>query len=113
MEQGAIYRVSLDPASGHEQRGTRPVLVVSATAFNRLTGAPVVLPVTQGGGFARRSGFAVRLDHAGTATAGVVRCDQPRALDFTSRGAVFVEYVPPVLLEDVLARLLPIFEFPG
>ena len=43
MERGAIYLVSLDPTSGHEQQGTRPVLIVSPAAFNRLTKAPVVL----------------------------------------------------------------------
>jgi len=45
MERGDIYLVSLDLTSGHEQQGTRPVLVVSASAFNRLTKAPVVLPI--------------------------------------------------------------------
>jgi len=49
MERGDIYLVSLDPTSGHEQQGTRPVLVVSASAFNRLTKTPVVLPITRGG----------------------------------------------------------------
>jgi mRNA-degrading endonuclease toxin of MazEF toxin-antitoxin module len=43
MERGDIYLVSLDPTSGHEQRGTRPVLVVSGSAFNRLTKTLVVL----------------------------------------------------------------------
>ncbi|NCB30540.1 MAG: DUF1177 family protein [Clostridia bacterium] len=46
MERGDIYLVSLDPTSGHEPRGTRPVLVVSASAFNQLTKTPVVLPIT-------------------------------------------------------------------
>ena len=35
MERGDIYLVSLDPTRGHEQQGRRPVLVVSAGAFNR------------------------------------------------------------------------------
>ena len=59
MERGDIYIVGLDPTKGHEQQGTRPVLVVSPGAFNRLTGMPVVLPITQGGNFARTAGFAV------------------------------------------------------
>ncbi|HET9646288.1 MAG TPA: type II toxin-antitoxin system PemK/MazF family toxin [Burkholderiaceae bacterium] len=29
MERGDIYLVSLDPTSGDEQQGTRPVLVVT------------------------------------------------------------------------------------
>ncbi len=59
MERGDIYLVSLDPTLGHEQRGTRPVLIVSPGAFNRLTKAPVVLPITSGGNFALMAGFAV------------------------------------------------------
>ena len=51
MERGDIYCVSLDPTSGHEQQGARPVLIVSPGAFNRLTKTPVVLPITSGGAF--------------------------------------------------------------
>ncbi len=110
MERGDIYLVSLDPTSGHEQQGTRPVLVVSATAFNRLTKTPVVLPITSGGAFARTAGFAVSLPGAGTVTTGVVRCDQPRALDLGSRKARKLESVPPSIMDEVLAKLTPIFE---
>ena len=78
---------------------------MSAAAFNRLTGTPIVVPVTTGGNFARLRGFAVPLDRAGTRTTGVIRCDQPRALDFGARHARRLESVPEGVLEDVLARL--------
>ena len=110
MERGDIYLVSLDPTSGHEQQGTRPVLVVSASAFNRLTKTPVVLPITSGGKFARTAGFTVSLTGAGTNTTGVVRCDQPRALDLGSRNARKLESVPAEIVDEVLAKLTPIFE---
>ena len=45
---------------------------------------PVVLPITNGGGFARRIGFGVEI--SGIKTTGVVRCDQPRVLDIAERG---------------------------
>ncbi|MHC1728396.1 MAG: type II toxin-antitoxin system PemK/MazF family toxin [Syntrophobacteraceae bacterium] len=110
MERGDIYLVSLDPTSGHEQQGTRPVLVVSATAFNRLTKTPVVLPITSGGSFARTAGFAVSLTGTGTHTTGVVRCDQPCALDLAPRNARKLESVPSAIMDEVLARLVTIFE---
>jgi len=112
MERGDIYLVSLDPTSGHEQRGTRPVLVVSPLAFNRLTKTPVVLPISSGGNFARTAGFAVSLMGAGTHTTGVVRCDQPRALDLAARSARKLESVPSAIMDEVLAKLTPIFEWP-
>src|SRR5271167_4326457 len=110
MKRGEIWLVSLDPASGHEQKGRRPVLIVSPEAFNRVTKVPVVLPITSGGNFARTAGFAVPLAGTGTTTTGVVRCDQPRALDLGARGGKKLEAVPPGVIEEVLARLMPIFE---
>ena len=109
MERGDIYLVSLDPTSGHEQQGTRPVLVVSPTVFNRLTRTPIVLPITSGGNFARTAGFAVSLMGSGTQTTGVVRCDQPRALDIASRRGRKLESVPQSVLDEVLAKVAPIF----
>lgn len=110
MERGDIWIVSLDPTAGHEQRGTRPVLIVSPAPFNKLTGTPVVLPVTKGGNFARRAGFAVTLEGAGTRTKGVIRCDQPRALDLGARNGKRVDIVPEHIVDDVLARLTTILE---
>jgi mRNA interferase ChpB len=110
MERGDIYLVSLDPTSGHEQQGTRPVLVVSPGPFNRLTKTPVVLPITSGGNFARTAGFAVSLMGAGTNTTGVIRCDQPRALDLGSRHGRKLESVPEAIVDEVLAKLAPLFE---
>src|SRR5258708_1708614 len=110
MKRGEIWLVRLDPAEGHEQKGRRPVLIVSPEAFNRVTGVPVVLPVTTGGSFARLAGFAVPLTGAGTKTTGVIRCDQPRALDLAARGGRKLEGIPDAVMEEVLARILPIFE---
>lgn len=102
--------VGLDPAEGHEQKGRRPVLIVSPEAFNQVTRVPVVLPITSGGSFARMAGFAVPLAGAGTRTTGVIRCDQPRALDLRARGGRRLESVPEAIMDEVLARLAPILE---
>ena len=108
MKRGEIYLVSLDPSLGHEQQGQRPVLVVSPTAFNEATQLPVILPITSGGEFARRIGYAVPI--TGIRITGVVRCDQPRTLDLAARGGRKVDALPPEILEDVLAVLVTLFE---
>ena len=108
MQRGEIWIVSLDPTAGHEQRGTRPVLIVSPAPFNDLTGTPVVLPITSGGRFARRRGFAVPLAETDTRTVGVIRCDQPRALDLAARNGRRAESVPEPIMDEVLARLAAI-----
>jgi len=109
MQRGDIYLVALDPTEGHEQQGIRPVLVVSPDEFNKVTRVPVVVPITTGGNFARTAGFAVPLEGAGTRTTGIVRCDQPRALDLKARNGKLLERVPPAVMDEVLARLAPIF----
>ena len=110
MKRGDIYLVSLDPTLGHEQRWTRPVLVVSPDAFNSFTRVPIVVPITSGGAFARSAGFTVSLEETGTRTHGVIRCDQPRPLDLAARKARRLESVPVEIMDDVLARIAPLFE---
>lgn len=110
MKRGEIYLVSLDPISGREQQGTRPVLVVSPTPFNRMTRIPIVLPITSGGDFARARGFTVSLSGAGTETTGVIRCDQPRALDLSARHARKLENIPDHVMDEVLAKAITLFE---
>jgi mRNA-degrading endonuclease toxin of MazEF toxin-antitoxin module len=110
IKRGEIWLVSLDPASGHEQKGRRPVLIVSPDAFNRVTKVPVVLPITSGGNFARMAGFAVPLTGAGTKTTGIIRCEQPRTLDLAARGGRKLESIPNEIMAEVLARIAPIFE---
>jgi mRNA interferase MazF len=45
--RGEVWLVELDPTRGHEQRGTRPALVVSTDQFNNgPAGLVVVAPMT-------------------------------------------------------------------
>ena len=108
VNRGDIYLVSLDPTEGREQQGFRPVLIVSPAAFDQATKLPVVLPITNGGDFARRIGFAAPV--SGITTTGVVRCDQPRVLDFDARRGRKVDTLPSEILDDVAARVATIFE---
>lgn len=108
MKRGDIYLVTLDPTKGRGQRGRRPVVIVSPAPFNEATGAPVVLPITTGGAFSRRLGFAVPI--TGITTTGVVRCDQPRVLDIQARGGRKADALPAEIMEEVMARVVTIFE---
>jgi mRNA interferase ChpB len=108
MNRGDIYMVSMDPTAGKEQQGHRPVLIVSPTAFNRVTRLPIVLPITSGGDFSRRIGFAVPI--AGISVTGIIRCDQPRVLDLQARQGRKVDTLPPEQMEEVLARTVVLFQ---
>jgi mRNA interferase ChpB len=109
MERGDIWHVDLNPTRGREQASPRYVLILTPKGFNQL-GTPIIAPITTGGDFAREKGFAVSLVGAGTNASGVILCHQIRALDLKSRGAKFSEKVPDFIIEEVLARVVALFE---
>jgi mRNA-degrading endonuclease toxin of MazEF toxin-antitoxin module len=47
---------------------------------------------------------------AGTRTAGVIRCGQPRSLDLRARGAKRIETVPDHIVDEALSKVSPLFE---
>lgn len=102
MDRGDIYFVDLDPTAGREQRGHRPVIIVSPAAFNAL-GVQLVAPITNGGNFARHKGFAVELNN--TKTNGVILCNQLRTIDIPARNGRRVERAPDEIIDDMLARI--------
>jgi mRNA interferase ChpB len=105
-----IVRVNLNPTSGREQQGEfRPALILTPAVYNA-SGLAIIAPITQGGDFARYTGFAVPLSGSGTETQGVVLCNQIRTVDLEARGAKRVESVPEGIIEDVLARVQALFE---
>ncbi len=109
FERGDIVSVPLDPAMGHEQRGTRPALVLTTKVFNKL-GDVLVAPITQGGDFSRHAGFAVSLAGSGCKTQGVALVNKIRMLDLASRKARKVERVPQDVIDEALGRLAALLE---
>lgn len=108
MKRGDVFLVNLNPTRGHEQQGFRPVVIVSPELFNKATGIPVVCPITTGGEFAKRIGFAVSLE--GSETTGIVRCDQPKAIDLKARNGRKIEELPDSIMNEVMAKLKTIFD---
>jgi mRNA interferase ChpB len=100
--------VSLDPTAGNEPNGSRPVLVVSPAEFNEATKLPVILPITKGGEFARRLGFARARDRH--------QNHRRRSLRSTARNrpgrprARKVDTLPEPIMDEVLAKIATLFE---
>jgi mRNA interferase ChpB len=109
FDRGDVVVVPLDPSLGYEQRGTRPALVITTKAFNRL-GDTLVAPITQGGDHARHAGFAVTLTGTGCRTQGVALVNKVRMLDLAARKARKIERVPKEVIDDALARLAALLE---
>jgi mRNA interferase ChpB len=109
FDRGDVVSVPLDPAVGHEQRGTRPALVLTTKEFNRL-GDVLVAPITQGGEYSRYAGFAVSLMGTGCKTQGVALLNKIRMLDLKARKARKIERVPQAVLDDALSRLTALLD---
>ncbi len=109
FERGDIVLVSLDPTVGHEQRGTRPVLVLTPRAFNA-SGDVLVAPVTQGGTHSRMAGFAITLSGSGCKTQGVVELNKMRMMDLSARKARKIERAGQIIIDDALLRLATLLE---
>ena len=109
FDRGDVVSVPLDPALGHEEKGTRPALVLTTRQFNRL-GDVLVAPITQGGDYSRYAGFAVSLTGTGCKTKGVALINKIRMLDLTARKARMIERAPQVVIDDALGRLTALID---
>jgi len=103
ITQGDVAWLDLDPQSGHEQKGRRPVIVVSNSDFHLLTGGKLamVCPITNTG---RANLLHVKLDQQ-MQTTGFVMCEQAKVLDIATRNYAFIEKAPSTVLTDVLNRV--------
>ena len=85
MKRGEVYWAELWPRSGSEQRGRRPVVVVSHDSFNRAPtwSSVVVVPVSTSSMQARRGPTAIDLPagSGGLARQSVVLCHQVTTVD--------------------------------
>jgi mRNA interferase MazF len=82
MTRGDVYLAALDPARGHEQRGTRPVIVFQNDQLNAVGFTVIIIPLTTN---LRRAALpsCLRIDHGdgGLPNDSVALCHQLRAVD--------------------------------
>jgi mRNA interferase MazF len=107
-QRGDVVWLQFSPQAGHEQRGLRPALVVSSTAYNEKTGLAVFCPITnQVKGYP----FEVLLPSGFKAT-GAVLSDHAKNLDWKARKAKKFATVPDSVMEQVTARIAALLEMP-
>ena len=99
--RGDAVWITLDPQTGHEQRGRRPALVLSPEAYNRKVGLALVCPITnQVKGYP----FEVPLPD-GLPVTGVVLADQVKSLDWIARQCARIGVLPGAVVAQVLRKL--------
>ncbi|MCL2365209.1 MAG: type II toxin-antitoxin system PemK/MazF family toxin [Defluviitaleaceae bacterium] len=103
INQGDILWLDLNPQSGHEQKGRRPVVVVSNNDFHFLTGGKfaMVCPITNK---ARGHFMHIALNEQ-TETTGYVMCEQAKVLDIHARNYTYIEKMPTNIFESVWQRV--------
>ena len=103
IKQGDIAWLDLDPQSGHEQKGRRPVVIISNNDFHFVTGnkMAMICPITN---TSRASLLHVELDKQ-TNTTGFIMCEQVKVLDITTRNYEFKEKIPNAILVKILDRV--------
>ena len=100
-QKGDFVTVTLDPQSGHEQRGRRPALVVSNILFNKHTGLAIVCPVTSTD---RHFPFHAAVVDSPSVT-GFIMVERVKSIDFRGRQAKLIGRASQSVLEEVLSIL--------
>jgi mRNA interferase MazF len=98
--QGHLVWLDFNPQAGHEQRGRRPAIILSPTAYNKRIGLALVCPITSQ---AKNYPFEVPLPE-GLPIAGVVLSDHLKSQDWRVRSAEYIATVDDTTLNAVLAR---------
>ena len=106
VAEGDVLEIDAESAVGHEQRGRRPVVVVSVDALHSALGLAIVCAITTHGGrsTAARNDLEVPIP-AGMSVTGVVLPHQLRTIDTKARNATKLCTVPRTTLQAVRARL--------
>ena len=97
LSEGDLVEIDADGASGHQQRGWRPALIVSVNALQSVLGLAMVCAITTHGG--RADGARNDLEAPiprGLPVKGVVLPHQLHTIDTKTRNANKLCAVPPV-----------------
>ncbi|TAK88912.1 type II toxin-antitoxin system PemK/MazF family toxin [Patescibacteria group bacterium] len=107
LTRGDVVWANLSPSKGSEQRGLRPVIILTPTIYHAKSGIIVVCPVTS-----RSKGypFEVPLPLSGTVR-GVALCDQIRSIHVTSRVKGFAGQVSSRTLAEIEEKLKILLQF--
>jgi len=100
-DRGDVVWVDLNPAQGHEQKNTRPALVLSPRAYNKKTGLVLVVPITS-----QVKGYPFEVALTGKKVKGVVLADQLRTLDWRVRKVRYIERATDSTVQATQARIL-------
>ena len=105
-QKGDICYVNFNPTKGHEQKGTRPALVLSDAEFNNFTKLAIIAPITS---TIRNFPLHYVLKYTNKIK-GEVLCEHLRSVDYNARKLTLVEKLNKDELTEVLDIISGFFE---
>ncbi|MBI2908744.1 MAG: type II toxin-antitoxin system PemK/MazF family toxin [Chloroflexi bacterium] len=103
--QWAVMEATLDPVAGAEQKGTRPVLIVSNEEFNQAMPNVTVLPLTSTRRRLYPSEIILVAGKAGQPLASIIMAHQIRTISRQRLGRHLGYLDEPQIREDVRAAI--------
>src|SRR3989344_6221262 len=97
-DRGDIIWLDLSPTKGHEQRGIRPVVVISPKSYNNLISLLLMCPITS-----NAKGYPFEEVVVFEKISGVVLVDQIRCVDWKERQ---IRFVGKLSHETVVRKLM-------
>lgn len=106
--RGEIRWADLNPVRGHEQAGTRPVVILSHDVFNERSGTVIAMAITSQG---QRAGFplSLELDSCNLPKQSWVKISQIRTLSVKRIGDV-IDTLSPEIVSQLISGLNEIIE---
>jgi len=103
--QGDVIKVNLDPKQGHEQAGYRPYICLSNKIISDIANIAVFAPISN-----TNRNYPLYISLRGTKTTGAVMLDQLVTIDYSARNFEFIESVPPYVIDELLAKVVLVFQ---
>jgi len=98
--RGDIIWLNFTPQAGHEQKGSRPALVISPQAYNKKTGLAICCPITS-----NIKGYPFEVVLTGKNIQGAVLSDHLKSLDWKVRKAKWIEKASSSVLEECIGKI--------
>ena len=99
-DRGDIVWLNFTPQAGHEQRGTKPALIISPKIYNKKTNLALCCPITS-----NVKGYPFEVVVKGKKIDGVILTDHLKNLDWKAREIKFIEKASTLVLTECIDKI--------
>lgn len=99
-DRGDIVWLNFTPQAGHEQRGTRPAIIISPKIYNKKTNLALCCPITS-----NIKGYPFEVMVKGKKIDGVILADHLKNLDWKARDIKFIEKASSLILTECIEKI--------